>query len=111
MRRDLVRFTGARLSESEREALTLRANQCGMRTGEYIRFLILSDLRSVTDDRLFQTVEAEHTRLALLTAQQGKPLNQATLRELRSQAILNALPLVEQTTRLLRQLRNGGEER
>jgi hypothetical protein len=109
--RHLVRFTGARLSESEREALTFRANQCGMRSGEYIRFLILSDLRSVTEDRLLQTVEAEHTRLALLAARQGKPLNQATLRELRSQAILNAPALVEQTVRLLRQQRNGGQQR
>ena len=82
-----------------------------MRVSEYLRLLVLADLRSVTDDRLFQTVEAEHTRLALLTAQQGKPLNQATLRELRSQAIVNAPVLVEQTIRLLRQMRNGGEER
>jgi hypothetical protein len=80
-----------------------------MRIGEYIRFLILADLQSITDDRLFQTVEAEHTRLALLAAQQGKPLSTATLRELRTQAILNAPALVEQTIRILKQQRNGGE--
>jgi len=77
--------------------------------GEYIRFLILADLQSVTDDRLFQTLESEHTRLTLLAAQQGKPLNAATLRELRSQAILNAPALVEQTIRILKQQRNGGQ--
>ena len=91
--------------------MRLRALSQGMRVSEYLRLLVLADLRTVTDDRLFQTVEAEHTRLALLTAQQGKPLNQATLRELRSQAIVNAPVLVEQTIRLLRQMRNGGEER
>jgi hypothetical protein len=80
-----------------------------MRMGEYIRFLILADLHSVTDDRLFQAVEAEHTRLALLAAQQGKPLNATTLHELRSHAILHAPVLVEQTIRLLKQQRNGGQ--
>jgi len=77
--------------------------------GEYIRFLVLADLQSVTDDRLFQTVEAEHTRLVLLAAQQGKALNAATLRELRSQAILNAPALVERTIRILKLQRNGGQ--
>jgi hypothetical protein len=77
--------------------------------GEYIRYLVLADLHSVTDDRLFQAVEAEHTRLVLLAAQQGKALNAATLRDLRSQAILNAPVLVEQTIRILTQQRNGGQ--
>ncbi len=74
-----------------------------------MRFLVLADLHSLTDDRLLQTVEAEHTRLALLAAQQGKPLNATTLRELRTQAILNAPALVEQTIRLLKQQRNGSK--
>jgi hypothetical protein len=54
-------------------------------------------------------VEAEHTRLVLIAAQQGKALNATTLRELRSQAILNAPTLVEQTIRILKQQRNGGQ--
>jgi len=111
MARRFSHAAAARLAVAELEALRLRALSNGMRVSEYLRLLVLADLRSVTDDRLFQTVEAEHTRLALLTAQQGKPLNQATLRELRSQAIVNAPVLVEQTIRLLRQMRNGGEER
>lgn len=44
-----------------------------MDTGEYMRFLV-ADLHSLTDNRLLQAVEAEHTRLALLAAQQSKPL-------------------------------------
>jgi hypothetical protein len=80
-----------------------------MRVSEYLRFLVLADLHSVTDDRLLHSVEAEHTRLALLAAQQGKPLNGTMLRELRSQAILNAPALVEQTIRILKQQRNGGQ--
>jgi hypothetical protein len=80
-----------------------------MRLSEYLRFLILADLHGATDDRLFQAVEAEHTRLVLIAAQQGKALNVATLRELRSQAILNAPALVEQTIRILKQQRNGGQ--
>jgi hypothetical protein len=80
-----------------------------MRLSEYLRFLVLADLRAATDDRLFQAVEAEHTRLVLIAAQQGKPLNADTLRELRSQAILNAPALVEQTIRILKQQRNGGQ--
>jgi hypothetical protein len=78
-----------------------------MRVSEYLRFLVLADLHTVTDDRLFQAVEAEHTRLALLAAQQGKPLNAGMLHELRTQAILNAPVLVEQTIRILKQQRNG----
>jgi hypothetical protein len=109
MTRNLGRYTGTRLSPSEREALTLRANQCGIRVGEYMRFLVLKDLHSLTDDRLLQTVEAEHTRLALLAAQQGKPLNATTLRELRTQAILNAPVLAEQTMHILRQQRNESQ--
>jgi hypothetical protein len=80
-----------------------------MRVSEYLRFLVLAELHSLTDDRLLQTVEAEHTRLALLAAQQGKPLNATTLRELRTQAIVNAPALVEQTMRILKQQRNGGQ--
>jgi len=58
---------------------------------------------------LLQAVEAEDTRLVLIAAQQGKALNATTLRELRSQAILNAPTLVEQTIRILKQQRNGGQ--
>ena len=111
MPRKLPLSVGTKLAHAEHEALCSRALWRGVRVSEYVRLLILADLHAVTDDRLFQTVEAEHTRLALLTAQQGKPLNPATLRELRSQAIVNAPVLVEQTIRLLRQMRNGGEER
>ena len=110
MARRFSHAAGARLAGTEHEALRLRALARGMRVSEYLRLLVLADLHSVTDDRLFQAVEAEHTRLALLAAQQGKPLNQATLRDLRSQAILNAPALVEQTVRLLRQQRNGGQQ-
>jgi len=105
------RSVSTRLTFQEHDRLERRARDCGLTVSDYLRRLVVADSRSGTDDRLLQTVEAEHTRLALLTAQQGKPLNQATLRELRSQAIVNAPPLVEQTIRLLRQMRNGGEER
>ena len=110
MPRPLPSTANTRLSVGEHEALRRRALSHGMRVSEYLRFLILADLNSITDDRLFQAVEAEHTRLALLAAQQGKPLNQGTLRDLRTQAILNAPALVEQTGRLLRQQRNGGQQ-
>ena len=111
MPRKLPHSVGTKLAAAEQDALRLRALSRGMRVSEYIRFLILADLHSVTEDRLFQTVEAEHTRLALLAAQQGKPLNAATLRELRSQAIVNAPALVEQTIRILKQQRNGANDR
>ena len=107
----LVAAAHTRLSQTEHEALAHRALSRGMRISEYLRHLVLADLQPLSVLNLIQTVEAEHTRLALLTAQQGKPLNQTTLRELRSQAIVNAPVLVEQTIRLLRQMRNGGEER
>ena len=68
---------------------------------------MLAELQSVNEQSLLQAVEAEHTRLVLIAAQQGKPLNATTLRELRSQAILTAPALVEQTSRLLKQQRNG----
>jgi hypothetical protein len=103
------RSVSTRLSFPEYDQLERRALECGLTVSDYLRRLVAADSRSGTDDRLLQTVEAEHTRLALLAAQQGKPLNQATLRDLRSQAILNAPPLVEQTVRLLRQQRNGGQ--
>jgi hypothetical protein len=109
MARPLPSTANTRLSGPEHEALRLRALSRGMRVSEYLRFLVLAELHSLTDDRLLQTVEAEHTRLALLAAQQGKPLNVATLRELRTQAILNAPMLVEQTIRILKQQRNGDQ--
>jgi hypothetical protein len=93
----------------EHERLERRALECGATTSEYLRRLVLADSQSDTEDRLLQTVEAEHTRLVLVAAQQGKPLSAATLRELRLQAILNAPVLVEQTIRLLKQHRNGGQ--
>jgi hypothetical protein len=46
----------------------------GLGPSEYLRWLILADLQQKTEDRLWQAVEAEHTRLTLLAAQQGKPL-------------------------------------
>lgn len=109
MPRKLPLSVGTKLAIAEHEALCSRALSRGVRVSEYLRFLVLADLHSITDDRLLQAIEAEHTRLALLAAQQGKPLNQATMRELRSQAILNAPALVEQTVRLLRQQRNGDQ--
>ena len=107
--RNPSRSVSTRLSFPEHSRLERCALECGLTVSEYLRRLVVADSRSSTDDRLLQTVEAEHTRLALLAAQQGKPLNQATLRELRSQAILNAPTLVEQTVRILKQQRNGGQ--
>lgn len=109
MPRKLPLSVGTKLAKVEHEALGSRALSYGMRISEYIRFLVLADLHSLTDDRLLQTVEAEHTRLALLAAQQGKPLSATTLRDLRAQAILNAPSLVEQTVRILKQQRIGGQ--
>jgi hypothetical protein len=109
MRRKLPHSVGTKLGAAEHETLRLRALSHGVRVSEYLRFLILADLHSITEDRVLQTIEAEHTRLALLAAQQGKPLNAATLRELRTQAILNAPVLVEQTVRILKQQPNGGQ--
>ncbi|MGI8960539.1 MAG: hypothetical protein ACR2IV_12390 [Bryobacteraceae bacterium] len=109
MRRKLPHSVGTKLGAAEHEALVQRALSRGVRVSEYLRFLILADLHSITEDRVLQAIEAEHTRLALLAAQQGKPLNAATLRELRTQAILNAPVLVEQTVRILKQQPNGGQ--
>ncbi len=109
MARQLSYAIAARIGDAEREAFRMRALSRGMRVSEYLRVLILAGLNSLSEDRLFQAVEAEHTRLTLLAAQQGKPLNATTLRELRSQAILNAPALVEQTIRILKQQRNGGQ--
>jgi hypothetical protein len=60
-------------------------------------------LQQKTEDRLLQAVEAEHTRLTLLAAQEGKPLTQELLHELRNQAILSAPVHVERTMRLIQQ--------
>src|SRR5262245_28645534 len=103
MPRKLPFSVGTKLATAEHEALCSRALLHGMRLSEYLRLLVLADLHTVTDDRLFQAVEAEHTRLALLAAQQGKPLNAATLHDLRLQAIVNAPMLVEKTIRILKQ--------
>jgi hypothetical protein len=109
MPRKLPLSVGTKLAAAEHEAICSRALSHGMRLSEYLRFLVIADLDAATDDRLFQAVEAEHTRLVLIAAQQGKALNAMTLRELRSQAILNAPALVEQTIRILKQQRNGGQ--
>jgi hypothetical protein len=109
MPRKLPLSVGTKLAAAEHEAICSRALSHGLRLSEYLRFLVLADLHAVTDDRLFYAFEAEHTRLALLAAQQGKALNATTLRDLRSQAILNAPALVEQTIRVLKQQRNGGQ--
>ena len=108
MSRQLPHTLSTKVATSELQALQSRALHTGVTPSEYLRHLVLADLRSVNEQTLLQTVEAEHTRLALLTAQQGKPLNPATLHELRNQAILRAPALVEQAIRLLRQIRMGG---
>ena len=108
--RNPSRSVSTRLTFPEHGRLERSALECGLTVSEYMRRLVVADSRSSTDDRLLQTVEAEHTRLALLAAQQGKPLNAATLRDLRTQAILQAPALVEQTIRILRQQRHGGQQ-
>ena len=108
LNRNLSKSATAKLTQNEYLRLCGKADAEGITLSEYVRQLILSDLRPGGESSLLQTVEAEHTRLALLAAQQGKPLNATTLRELRSQAILIAPVLVEQTIRLLKQQRNGG---
>jgi hypothetical protein len=108
MSRHLPHTLSTKLATSELRSLQSRARLAGLTQSEYVRYLVLADLQSVNEHDLLQAVEAEHTRLTLLAAQQGKPLNAAMLRELRSQAILNAPVLIEQTLRILKQQRNGG---
>ena len=108
MSRQLPHTLSTKIAPSELRSLQSRARLAGLTQSEYVRHLVLADLQSVNEYSLLQTVEAEHTRLVLLAAQQGKPLNATTLRELRSQAILNAPMLIEQTSRMLKQQRNGG---
>ena len=98
-----------KLAASELKSLQARAHILGLTQSEYLRLLVLAELQSVNEQSLLQAVEAEHTRLVLIAAQQGKALNATTLRELRSQAIVNAPTLVEQTIRVLKQQRNGGQ--
>jgi hypothetical protein len=94
----------AKLTREEYEQLCHKAECTGLTASEYLRKLILTDLATITEDQLLRTVEAEHTRLMLLTAQQGKELNAKAVRDLRSQAITTARGLVEQTLRLVRQV-------
>ncbi len=103
MPRKLPRSVGTKLAPPEYEALEERARSHGMRMSEYLRFLILADLRSVTGERVFKTIEAEHTRLVILAAQQGKELTPELLRNLRHEAVAKAPTIVEQTIRLLKQ--------
>jgi hypothetical protein len=70
---------------------------------EYIRFLILADLESKNESNLLQAVEAEHTRVVILAAQQGQTLTPQLLKSLRAEAIVRAPALVENTLRLLKQ--------
>ena len=109
MPRKLPHTLSTKLATSELKLLQSRAHLSGLTQSEYLRLLVLAELQSVNEQSLLQAVEAEHTRLVLIAAQQGKALNATTLRELRSQAILNAPALVEQTSRLLKQQRNGGQ--
>jgi len=107
LNRNLDKSATAKLTLNEYGRLCGKADAQGVTLSEYVRQLILSDLRNISESDLLPSVEAEHTRLTLLAAQQGKPLNATMLRELRSQAILNAPVLVEQTIRILKQQQNG----
>ncbi len=109
MPRKLPHTLSTKLAASELKSLQARAHILGLTQSEYLRLLVLAELQSVNEQSLLQAVEAEHTRLVLIAAQQGKALNATTLREFRSQAILNAPALVEQTVRILKQQRNGGQ--
>lgn len=109
MPRKLPHTLSTKLAAPELKSLQARAHILGLTQSEYLRLLVLAELQSVNEQSLLQAVEAEHTRLVLIAAQQGKALNSTTLRELRSQAILNAPALVEQTIRILKQQRNGGQ--
>ena len=109
MPKKLPHTLSTKLASSELKLLQSRAQLSGLTQSEYLRLLVLAELQSVNEQSLLQAVEAEHTRLVLIAAQQGKALNATTLRELRSQAIPNAPALVEQTARLLKQQRNGGQ--
>src|SRR6478672_6724760 len=106
LNRSLNKSATAKLTQNEYGRLCGKAEAHGVTLSEYVRQLILSDLQTISESSLLQSIEAEHTRLALLAAQQGKPLNAASLRELRTQAILNAPVLAEQTVRILKQQRN-----
>ena len=107
MPRKLPHTLSTKLATSELKLLQSRAQLSGFTQSEYLRLLVIAELQSVNEQSLLQAVEAEHTRLVLIAAQQGKALNATTVRELRSQAIVNAPALVEQTARLLKQQRNG----
>ena len=84
----------------------IRAAHHGLRVSEYLRWVVLAHLEQINEDRLLQTVEAEHTRLILLAAQQGKPLTQELMKELREKAILSAPILMERTMPLVQQQLN-----
>jgi hypothetical protein len=103
MQRRLATVVNTRLSTQEHRLLIDRANHHGLRTSEYLRSVILADLEQRQAQTLLQTVEAEHTRLILVAAQQQKRLSEDLIKELRDQAILAAPSMVEKTVRLLEQ--------
>jgi hypothetical protein len=103
MPRQLAHTVSTKLSSFELNSLRGRAQAVNQTPSEYLRRLVLAD-QEITEDRLLRTVEAEHTRLLILTAQQGKDLNASTVRELRAKATTSARALVEQTLRLVRQM-------
>lgn len=103
MTRRLPHAVATRLAESEHEALQARALSHGMRISEYMRALVLADLHCVNESNLLQAVEAEHTRVVILAAQQGQQLTPQLLKSLRAEVIVRAPALVENTLRLLKQ--------
>jgi hypothetical protein len=103
MPRLLCHTVSTKLSSSELESLRKRAEVVGVTHSEYLRRLVLADQEFVTEDRLLRAVEAEHTRLVILAAQQGQKLTPELITNLRDKATLGASAQVQRTVRLLKQ--------
>jgi hypothetical protein len=103
LNRNLSKSATAKLAPEEYLKLCAKADVLGMTLSEHVRRLILADLEVANESNLLQTVEAEHTRVVILAAQQGQQLTPQLLKSLRAEAIVRAPALVENTLRLLKQ--------
>lgn len=92
-----------KLTPDEYQRLCYKAEDHGSTTSEYLRQLIIADLY-VNSQAALQTVEAEHTRLVILAAQQGQKLTPELLKELRNKAILSGPVMAANALRLIRQM-------
>jgi hypothetical protein len=102
MPRELDITANTNLRAADHEALREKALAHGMNVSQYLRFLVSADL-SANPMYALQAVEAEHTRLVILAAQQGQKLTPELITNLRDKATVGASAQVQRTLRLLRQ--------